>query len=109
MCAWTGVHGPGVFRGGVEDERSMYFLCVGALVLAIAAVVSLRRSRFGRVVIAVRENGANAESAGISVVRMKLTPFAFSGALAGFSGAIFAVQQRRIAAPPFTPRSPIDV
>jgi hypothetical protein len=87
----------------------MYFLCVGALVLAIAVLVVLRRGRFGRVVIAVRENDANAESAGIPVVRTKLAAFALAGLLAGFSGAIFAFQQRGVSANSFNPTASIDV
>ena len=53
-----GLHRPQLFVVDFDDERAMYFLCVGALVLAIAVLVVLRRGRFGRVVIAVRENDA---------------------------------------------------
>ena len=52
----------------------MYFLCVAALVVAIVVVVNLRRSRFGRVLIALRENEANVQSFGVSAVRTKLRP-----------------------------------
>jgi branched-chain amino acid transport system permease protein len=105
----SGLHRPQFFTIDFEDERAMYFLCVGALVLAIVLVVNLRKSRFGRVVIAVRENDANAESAGIPVVRTKLAAFAAAGLLAGFSGALFAFQQRGLAADSFNATASIDI
>jgi branched-chain amino acid transport system permease protein len=105
----SGLQRPNLFGVDFEDERSMYFLCLGALVVSIVLVVNLRRTRFGRVVIGVRENDANAESAGIPVVRTKLTAFAVAGLLAGFSGALFAFQQRGLAADSFNPTASIDV
>src|SRR5205823_3415450 len=75
---------------------------VVALAVAVLVVVRLRRSRFGRLLIAVRENEANVASAGVSVVRLKLMAFGVSGGLAGFAGAILAHQQRGLSAASFT-------
>lgn len=105
----AGLKRPQFLTVDFDDEKAMYFLCVGALVLAIILVLNLRRSRFGRIVIAVRENDANAESAGIPVVRTKLVAFAVAGLLAGFSGAIFAFQQRGVEAGSFDPGASIDI
>ena len=69
-----------------------------ACVLAIVITLNLRRSRFGRLLIAMRENEANVQSFGVSAVRLKLTAFAVSGALAGFAGAVFVHQQRGLSA-----------
>jgi branched-chain amino acid transport system permease protein len=87
---------PTLFLFNFEDERSMYFLCVAALVLSILVVLNLRRSRFGRLLIAMRENEANLQSFGVSVIRTKLLAFAAAGGLAGFAGAIYAFQQRGV-------------
>jgi branched-chain amino acid transport system permease protein len=87
---------PSLFFLDFDDEKSMYFLCVASLVLAIVVVVNLRRSRLGRVLIAARENEANLQSFGVGLLRVKLTAFAVSGALAGFAGAVFAHQQRGV-------------
>jgi branched-chain amino acid transport system permease protein len=92
-----------------DDERSMYFLCVFCLVVAIVVMANLRRSRFGRIVIAMRENEANLQSFGVSVVRTKLLAFMVSGMLAGFAGAILAFQQRGIAADSFVAERSINV
>lgn len=87
---------PTLFFLDFEDDRSMYFLCLAALVAVVLVVMNLRRSRFGRLLIAVRENEANVQSFGIGVVRMKLMAFIVSGGLAGFAGAIYAFQQRGV-------------
>lgn len=96
------VQRPTLFLLDFDDERSMYFLCLAGLVLCIAVVGNLRRSRFGRLLIAVRENEPNVQSFGISVTRMKLASFAVSGALCGFAGALFAYLQRGVTADAFT-------
>jgi hypothetical protein len=77
--------------------------------VAGVAVVNLRRGRFGRVLIAVRENDANAAAAGIDPTRLKLMAFAVAGALAGFSGALLAFQGRGVVASSFTPQASVDI
>jgi branched-chain amino acid transport system permease protein len=90
------VHRPTLFFIDFTDEKSMYFLCVGALVLCLVLVANLRRSRFGRLLIAIRENESNVQSFGVNTVRLKLMAFAVSGAMAGFAGAIFVHQQQSL-------------
>lgn len=89
---------PSFFFLDFEDESSMYFLCVVTLLTAIAVVGNLRRSRTGRILIALRENESNVQAFGVNVVRTKLVAFAISGALAGFAGAVYAHQQRGLTA-----------
>jgi branched-chain amino acid transport system permease protein len=85
---------PSLFFLDFRDETSMYFLCVACLLLSIFVIGNLRRSRTGRILIALRENDANVQSFGVPVVRTKLIAFATSGALAGFAGAVFVHQQQ---------------
>jgi len=93
---------PTLFFLDFADERSMYFLCLFALVVSVLVATNLRRSRFGRTLIAMRDNEAALQAAGISVVRTKLTVFMVSGALAGLAGALFGAQQRGVDAGSFT-------
>jgi branched-chain amino acid transport system permease protein len=92
---------PTLFLVDFENERNMYYLSLAALLLVVVVVLNLRRSRFGRLLIAVRENEANAQSAAVGVVRTKLLAFAIAGGIAGFAGAIFAFHQRGVAADSF--------
>jgi branched-chain amino acid transport system permease protein len=74
----------------------MYYLCVGAFAVSVVVLLNLRRSRFGRLLIAVRENEANVQSFGVGLVRTKLAAFVISGAMCGVAGAFFAVQLRAV-------------
>jgi branched-chain amino acid transport system permease protein len=105
----TEVKRPTLFLFDFSDERSMYFLCLFALGLGVLVVVHLRRSRFGRLLIAMRENEANVAAVGVSVVRLKLMAFAVSGGLAGFAGAILAHQQRGVSPASFTADASLSV
>jgi branched-chain amino acid transport system permease protein len=91
-----------------DDERSMYFLAVVALGVSVYAVRNLRRSRYGRILIGIRDNEANAASAGLSPLRMKLIAFGVAGGLAGFAGALLSIQQRGVAANAFPASASID-
>ena len=92
---------PEVFFLNFEDEKSMYFLCVGALALAIVVLTNLRKSRVGRVLIAARENEPGIQSFGIGLFRTKLLAFAISGGMAGFAGAVLAHHQRGVSTDTF--------
>ena len=72
----------------LSSERSMYYLSVIVLVLALVAVGGLRRSRVGRVLLAVRENERNAQAYGVNLTRVKLQAFAISGFLAAVAGCL---------------------
>ncbi|MGO9913002.1 MAG: ABC transporter permease subunit [Acidimicrobiales bacterium] len=76
--------------GGITiySESSIVELSLAALVLALVGVRSLRGSRTGRVLRALRSNEAAASAFGIRVVRAKLVAFAISGFLAGIAGCL---------------------
>ncbi|MBV8961182.1 MAG: ABC transporter permease [Actinobacteria bacterium] len=100
---------PQLFFLNFEDDRSMYFLCVAGLVLTVVVVTNLRRSRFGRVLIAARENEANLQSFGVSAVRAKLSAFAVSGLIAGLGGALLAFELRGVSVQSFPPERSVEV
>lgn len=77
-------------RIDVSTPTRYYSYSVVVLVLVFASVRSVRRSRTGRVIVALRENDRAAQSFGVPVVRAKLTAFVISGAVAGIGGALFA-------------------
>jgi branched-chain amino acid transport system permease protein len=91
-----------------EDERSMYYLCLAFLVLVIVIVSTLRRSRPGRLMIALRENELELQSFGVNVMRTKLASFALSGFIVGVAGALYAHHQRAVDQLAFTSQASID-
>jgi branched-chain amino acid transport system permease protein len=85
----------------VDTEARYYYLCLGALLLALFAVRSVRRSRAGRVLISVRENERAAQAYGINATRAKLTAFGLSGFLAAFAGGLFVHHQQTLGINPY--------
>lgn len=81
-------------RFPLSEGWQQYFLCLVGLLAAIVAVRNLRAGRMGRAIIAVRDNEANAEAAGIDATRVKLAAFAISGGLAGFAGGLYVINQQ---------------
>jgi ABC-type branched-subunit amino acid transport system ATPase component/ABC-type branched-subunit amino acid transport system permease subunit len=72
----------------LAPERTYYWVCLGALALAVVAVARVRRSGLGRAMLAVRDNELAASAMGLSPERVKLFAFAVSGALAGLAGGL---------------------
>jgi branched-chain amino acid transport system permease protein len=83
-------------RVSVATEDRMYYLCLALLVVAVAIVRGIRRSRTGRVLIAVRENGRAAQSYGVNATVAKLSAFGISGFIAAMAGAVFVHHQRQL-------------
>ncbi len=88
-------------RIDLRTDWVQYEACLVALLLTIAVARNLRASRIGRVLIAVRDNEAAAATLTISPTVAKLTGFAISGAMAGFAGSLYVVNQRGIFADAF--------
>lgn len=76
------------------SSRAIYYVSLLTMVLTFVAIHGIRRSRTGRVLIALRDNEAATESFGVSPVRAKLTAFAISGFLAAVAGALIVHHQQ---------------
>jgi branched-chain amino acid transport system permease protein len=80
---------PHLFGGiSLASQRTYYYVCLAVLALAVVAVRGIRRSRTGRVLLALRENERGAQAFGINILRAKLTAFAISGFLAAVGGCL---------------------
>ena len=98
-----------VFGIDLTTSRGFYFvaLAVFAGVLAIAHV--LRRSSFGRSLVAVRDNEAAARVLQIAPRRLLLQAYAFAGFVAGVGGVILAMSNTFVTRSIFTPSDSINV
>jgi branched-chain amino acid transport system permease protein len=72
----------------VPATTGVWQAAIGALT-CVGVAFLYRRSRFGRMLRATREDPAAAAAAGISVYRQRLIAFTISGALAGLAGGLF--------------------
>ncbi len=81
---------PGLYMQ-FADQR-VYVLVALAMLIAIVVVTrAVERSRFGMAMIAIKQNEAAAEAAGIDTFAWKLRAIMLSGAIAGATGAFYAV------------------
>ena len=76
----------------LRNEFVWYYLVLALLIGVLYLLHRLLRSRFGRVIEAIRENEARATAIGYPVYRYQLLCFVISGAIAGLAGALIANQ-----------------
>ena len=86
----------------VSGEKAFYILVLCFLVATLVAVRNLRNSRFGRVLIATRDNDKAAMAYGVPKARTTLIAFATSGFIAAVAGCLYAYHQQQLAADRFT-------
>jgi branched-subunit amino acid ABC-type transport system permease component len=70
--------------------ENIFSLAVGLLIIVYFSCKILLATRFGRIIIAIRENETRAELLGYDVRLYKLAIFMIGGAMAGLSGLLFA-------------------
>lgn len=87
-----------VHFGGLrfDSPKSLFVLLVVAFVLCSLFVGALRRSRFGRRLIALRDSEAACATFGMSLVGTRVAVFAISAGLAGLGGALFGMQRSSV-------------
>ena len=71
------------------EPEGMFILCGAMLLIVYFGLHALLRMRFGRVLVAVRENEQRVEFLGYDSRLHKLVAFAIGGALAGLAGCLF--------------------
>ena len=71
------------------DGVALYLLLVVLLVVVYLGLRMLVNSRFGNVVVAIREDEQRAELLGYDVRKYRLATFCIGSALAGLSGALY--------------------
>jgi branched-chain amino acid transport system permease protein len=77
-----------------DSPTGIYYVALAVFLVMVWVVVGLRRSRTGRVLLALRENERAAQSFGVSIVRAKLTAFAVSGFVAAVAGGLLVHHQQ---------------
>ena len=75
----------------LADASTRYNLALALLGAVMALNLLLVRSRFGHVMVAIRENESRTEMLGYNVERHKLVAFAISGAISALAGAAYAL------------------
>ena len=87
----------------LDSDTRFYLLILGVLVLCWLMMLSLRRSRIGRVLIGVRDNEKVAQAYSVGSRASLIMAFAVSGFITGMAGALFVMQQQAVDAQNFDP------
>ena len=74
-----------------SDPRAYTFIALAMLTLFVVVTRLVERTRFGMALIAIKQNEAAAEAAGINTLAWKLRAIALSGAISAMSGAFYSV------------------
>ncbi|HEX4540883.1 MAG TPA: ATP-binding cassette domain-containing protein [Acidimicrobiales bacterium] len=96
-------------RFDLNGELAYFYFSLAVLVLLVLAAAVLRRTRTGRVLIAMRDNDRAARSFGISRVSSQLMAFAVSGFVAGVAGGVLAAHDHAVSVSAFSPAASIAV
>ena len=67
-----------------------YYLGLGLMVLTMAVVYAVTRSKIGLAMVAIRDDEQAAQSTGVKVFRYKVLALLISAALAGLAGGLYA-------------------
>lgn len=102
---WTGFSGgpqgrvvaaPEIFGHAITSRVSFYYICLVLVVFLLWGARNLMRSKYGRSLMAVRDNDVSAEAIGVPVFKFKLLAFSLSSFYAGVAGALFVIQMRNV-------------
>ncbi|MDN5925649.1 MAG: branched-chain amino acid ABC transporter ATP-binding protein/permease [Hyphomicrobiales bacterium] len=75
------------------DNRWYQVVSLSLFIVAILTCLFIERSRFGRSLLAIKQNELAAEACGVDTFKWKLYAILISGAMAGAAGGLFAVIQ----------------
>jgi ABC-type branched-subunit amino acid transport system permease subunit len=84
------------------EPLGMFLLCGGILLVAYFALHGLLVTRFGRVLVAIRENEQRVEFLGYDARLHKLVAFSIGGALAGLAGCLYVAWGNYVSPPVFS-------
>jgi branched-chain amino acid transport system permease protein len=79
-----------IFGVPFGDSRAFYFLCLAVLIVGLWLTANLLRAPTGRAWVAIRDSEIAAQSMGVHLAVYKTIAFAYSAALMGVAGALFA-------------------
>jgi ABC-type branched-subunit amino acid transport system ATPase component/ABC-type branched-subunit amino acid transport system permease subunit len=93
----------------LDTGRRYYWFALAVLVVALILARNIRRGGFGRLLVALRDNEANARAFTIPATLVKIEGLLASGFIAGVGGAVYGHSLSQIGANTFPVTASIDV
>ncbi|MEM2314558.1 MAG: branched-chain amino acid ABC transporter permease [Candidatus Bathyarchaeia archaeon] len=81
--------GKGMYIAAIVPPNILYYMALIVLIVSVATVWFIRRSRIGLMLIAVRDNERAAEDCGVDIFRVKLYCYLISSFITAIIGGIF--------------------
>jgi ABC-type branched-subunit amino acid transport system ATPase component/ABC-type branched-subunit amino acid transport system permease subunit len=100
---------PIVFGKALDTGHSYYYFAFTLFVIALVLARNVRRSGFGRLLVAVRDNEDNARAFSLRASAIKLQGYVVAGFIAGIGGAAYAHSLSSIGVSTFPAKSSIDI
>ena len=100
---------PRVFGHTLSTGRSYYLFAAAILVIAFLIARNVRRSAFGRLLVAVRDNEDAARAFTVRAAVVKMQGYLLSGFLAGLGGAVLAYSFTQVVPSTFPAAASVDV
>lgn len=99
----SGIPGIAVAGFRFDTDQRFYYLVLAVLTIVTLIGFAIRYSRFGRAMIAVRDDELACGASGISILRVKILAFAIAAIYGGLSGTLYAHYAHYIAPNDFDP------
>lgn len=80
---------PKILGVDFADQRSYALLCIGVFVVVAGLITSFRRTGFGRLIVAVRDNESASAAMTVSPTVVKVSTFALAGGVATLAGSLY--------------------
>ncbi len=96
-------------RFDASEQLVLYHLGLGVLTVGILLTLALKRTRWGRILQAVKENEKTAQAQAVPTTMVKLAAFCYSGFLAGMAGGVYVLVIRGARVSSFTPSMSLEV
>ncbi len=100
---------PELFGVVLDTKLSVYPFAIAITVAGVLVARNVRRSGFGRVLVALRDNEDAARAFSIRATRRKLQAFGTAGVFAGLGGAVYALSLQGLSSGLFPVTASIDV
>ena len=101
--------GPMGLRTPRFDKQYLFIIGFVMILLTLAVIQNLIRSKHGRAITAIRDNEIAAKATGISVTKYKLVAFILSAAFAGVAGVVYSYSTSTVSAATFDYNYSIEI
>ncbi len=91
------------------DKNYLFIYAFIAVLIALAVIQNLMRSKHGRAITAIRDNEIAARATGVNVTKYKLVAFMISACFAGVAGVLYSYSQNKVQSSTFDFNYSIDI